>query len=188
MIASLRGTLLSKSANEIVVECGGVGYLAFVSVLTSEKMPEIGTEVKIFTLLQPREDAMNLYGFSSESERSAFKLLTSVSGIGAKIALGILSSVSIPDLFNLITSNNILAFKKLPGIGTKTAERIILELKDKIYHLDIKDSTDTSYNKSVIVNESVSALINIGYTKAIAEKAINLYFRMKKQMICQLKK
>lgn len=176
MIASLRGILIYKSANEVVIECNGVGYLVFVSVITSEKTPDIGNEVKLFTLLQPREDALNLYGFISETERAAFKLLNSVSGIGAKIALGILSSVSISDLFNLITTNNIVAFKKLPGIGLKTAERIILELKDKVYQLDIKDTSDTSYSKNVIVNESVSALINIGYSKAMAEKAVKLVF------------
>ncbi len=176
MIASLKGILIHKSANEVVIECNGVGYLVFISVITSEKLPDIGNEVRLFTLLQPREDAMNLYGFTSETERAAFKLLNSVSGIGAKIALGILSSVTISDLFNLITNNNIIAFKKLPGIGTKTAERIILELKDKVYQLDIKDTQDTSYTKNVIVNESVSALINIGYSKVIAEKAVKLVF------------
>jgi holliday junction DNA helicase RuvA len=172
MIAQLNGTIISKTSTEVVVDCGGVGYLVFISVITSEHLPEISEKARIFTLLIPREDALQLFGFWSESEREAFKLLTSISGIGPKIALGILSSVSIKELQEYIFTGNIIALTKLPGIGKKTAERIILELRDRISKLgEIVEIGETG-SQNLIKQEAMSALITLGYNRLIAEKSV----------------
>ncbi|MBX3043236.1 MAG: Holliday junction branch migration protein RuvA [Candidatus Kapabacteria bacterium] len=173
MIASLNGKLISRSTTAAVVECGGVGYFVNVSIATSDKLPEIGQNVFLLTVFQMREDAVNLYGFSSESEREAFNMLTSVSGIGAKTSLGILSSVSPESLSNFIINQNLPALQKMPGIGKKTAERLCFELRDKAINLLGSDSSISPVTPNqAIVNESVAALIALGYNKNTAEKAV----------------
>ena len=174
MIAQLNGSLLSKNSTEVVVDCGGVGYIANISVNTSERLPEIGEQVKIYTLLIPREDALQLYGFWNEAEREAFKILISVSGVGPKIALGILSSVTVEELQKYILSNNLNALQKLPGIGKKTAERLALELRDKVLKLGIYDTSGLEAVPSTIAQEALSALLTLGYSRLIADKAIRL--------------
>ncbi|MGA2296183.1 MAG: Holliday junction branch migration protein RuvA [FCB group bacterium] len=174
MIAQLNGKLLSKNSTEVVIDCGGVGYIANVSVNTSERLPEIGENVKIFTLLIPREDAMQLFGFWNEAEREAFKILISVSGVGPKIALGILSSVTVEDLQKYILSNNLNALQKLPGIGKKTAERLALELRDKVIKLGVYDTSGLEGVPNRIAQEALSALLTLGYSRLIADKAIRL--------------
>lgn len=175
MIAQLRGKLVTKSSTEIVVECGGVGYVASVSVSTAEKLPPLGSEVIVLTLLAVREDSMQLFGFINEAERDAFKQLISISGIGGKIALGILSSITIQELQEIIIRNDLLRLQKLPGVGRKTAERIIVELRDKIGKIAVTSaSVDTTHNltQAEVRQESLSALITLGYARPIAEKAI----------------
>ena len=173
MIAQLRGKIVSKTSTEIVIDCNGVGYLASITVTTSEKLPGPGEEAMVYTLLIPREDALNLYGFRDEQERLAFTLLTSISGIGAKIALGILSSLSIEELRSLVIEGNTLAMTKLPGIGKKTAGRIILELKDKMLKLDIGDgNSDSGGSFALIKQEALAALVTLGYSRLTAEKAV----------------
>lgn len=173
MIASINGKLLSKSSTNAVIECSGVGYLLNISLNTSEKLPEIGQQVFLFTVFQMREDAVNLYGFANESEREAFNMLNSVSGIGAKTSLGILSSVNIDSLANFIINQNLPALQKLPGIGKKTAERLCFELREKAVSLIGLSSIPTPATKNqAILNEAVSALIALGYNKNTAEKAV----------------
>ena len=173
MIASINGKLLSKGSTNAVVECGGVGYMLNISLSTSEKLPSIGENTFLLTVFQMREDAVNLYGFASESEREAFNMLTSVSGIGAKTSLGILSSISIDSLANFIVNQNLIALQKLPGIGKKTAERLCFELRDKaISLLGVSGTTTLITPNQSVVNEAVSALIALGYNKNTAEKAV----------------
>lgn len=172
MIAQLYGKLVCKSSTEAVVDCGGVGYLVNVSIATSDKLPEVGADVKLQTLLIPREDALNLYGFWCDAERDAFKMLISISGIGPKMALGTLSSVSLEELQVYILSGNFHALQKLPGIGKKTAERLVLELKDKITKLNIPGKPDISKSLNLVAQEGIAALITLGYSRAIAEKAV----------------
>jgi holliday junction DNA helicase RuvA len=172
MIAQLKGILIFKSSTEAVIDCGGVGYLANISVNTSQELPEINQEVLIYTLLLPREDAINLYGFWTKSEREAFKILTSISGIGPKSALGILSSLTVEELQGYIIQGNINALQKLPGIGKKTAERLILELKDKITKLGDFEVSSIGYEQNLIKQEALSALVILGYSRIIAEKAV----------------
>lgn len=171
MISFLRGKLIFKSSTDAVIDCGGVGYQAFISLNTSGHLPEVGEETSLFTLLQPREDSLNLYGFWDEQEREAFRLLISISGIGAKTALTILSSISLQDLQEYVVTGNIASLSKLPGVGKKTSERIILELKDKILKFgDIRSGADTQLNR--IKDEALSALLTLGYNRQAAEKAI----------------
>lgn len=172
MIAQINGKLIAKNSTEVVVDCGGVGYLVFVSVVTSERLPDAGSNAMLYTLLIPREDALQLYGFWCEAEREAFKMLISISGVGPKIALGALSSVSLEELQVYVLSGNYHALQKLPGIGKKTAERLVLELKDKIAKLNIPGKPDISKSTSLIAQESISALITLGYTRLVAEKAV----------------
>jgi len=172
MISQLKGTLIEKTPTEIVVDCGGVGYSALVSVRTSDELPKIGENVTIKTLLIPRDDALNLFGFLTEMERNTFKLLISISGIGPKMAIGILSSVAITDFQEYIASGNANAITKLPGIGKKTAQRLILELKDKINLLGGGSASVFAKEQNLIKQEALSALITLGYSRAVAEKSI----------------
>jgi holliday junction DNA helicase RuvA len=172
MIAYLKGELYSKSSSELIINCSGVGYLVFTSMNTFEKLPEIRQIVELNTLLIPREDAMQLYGFIEKGELDMFKLLISINGVGPKSALGILSSIS-PEVFrDYIVTNNLRQLQKLPGIGKKTAERLILELKDKIEKLKIDSTLGSTVN--IYTEEALSALIALGYNRALAEKAVRL--------------
>lgn len=172
MIAQLNGIIISKNTTELIIDCNGVGYLIYISLNTSSILPDIGNKASIFTLLIPREDSIQLYGFANEAEREAFKMLISISGIGPKSAIAILSSMSVEILASYIATSNVAALQKLPGIGKKTAERLILELKDKILKLNlpVQDGLPPSYN--LIYQEALSALITLGYSTPIAEKAI----------------
>ncbi len=173
MIARLNGKLISKSSTDAIIDCGGVGYNALITVNTSEQLPEIGADVTLQTLLIAREDSLNFFGFIDETEKEAFKTLISISGIGPKMALGILSSVQVGELIKHILEGNIIALKKLPGIGKKTAERLHYELKDKITQLAEKDALSPDKVGSALVKEeAVSALAALGYSKALAEKCV----------------
>ena len=171
MIALLKGKIYSKSSTEIIIDCNGVGYQVAVSVNTSEKLPDCDYEAKVFTLLIPREDSITLYGFAEESEREAFKMLISISGIGPKSAIGILSSVSVDELQEYVLTNNLHSLQKLPGVGKKTAERLLLELKDKAGKIATPQSK-TKTNLNVFISEALAAMTTLGYSKPIAEKAI----------------
>lgn len=173
MIASLNGKLISKSSTSAVVECMGVGYLINISLNTSEKLPNLGENVFLLTVYQLREDSVNLFGFHSEVEREAFNMLISVSGVGAKTTLGILSSISVDSLANFIINQNLPALQKLPGIGKKTAERLCFELREKAIALvgSTSENLPRNPNQSVI-NEAIAALVTLGYNKNIAEKAV----------------
>ncbi len=172
MIVQLSGEIVSKSATEIVMDCNGVGYGIMVSVNTSEKMPEPANKAKLLTILIPREDSMQLFGFYENSERDAFRMLISISGVGPKIALGILSSLKVEELREYILTGNLHALTKLPGIGKKTAERLHLELKDKINKISAGDFEPIETSINLVRQEALSALITLGYSRPIAEKAI----------------
>ncbi|MBL7974947.1 MAG: Holliday junction branch migration protein RuvA [Candidatus Kapabacteria bacterium] len=172
MIARLHGILIEKSTNEVVVDCNGVGYVASVSVATSEVM-QLGEKVSVYTYLAVREDALQLFGFATKEERDMFLLLTSISGIGGKIALGLLSAASIKELQQAIVEKNSTFLQRLPGIGKKTAERIVLELQDKVQTLAIGvDKTQVNGGMSFVQSEAVAALSALGYQRAAAEKAV----------------
>jgi Holliday junction DNA helicase RuvA len=176
MIASLRGKLIYTDATCAVVECGGVGYKCFVTKNTLYNLPQKNDEVFLHTFLAVREDAMDLYGFREIEELDAFKLVTSVNGVGAKVGLALLSEFTASQLTLYIASGDYKALTTASGVGPKLAQRIVLELKDKVGSLQ---SGDTLVIKSVgnaTVNsntkEAVSALVSLGYTQSEASLAV----------------
>lgn len=177
MFAYLKGSLEVKTKGYIVVDVGGVGYKVFMSQTAIEKIGEIGNTIKVHTYLRVREDDMSLYGFNTNEELRMFELLLSVSGIGAKSAIGILSNIT-PSCFALaVISNDIAKIKSLPGIGPKSAQRIILELKDKISKEETSEEIDQIEIQKVEqmsnnVQEAISALQVLGYTRKEIEKSL----------------
>lgn len=172
MISRLRGTVLFKSATEVVIDCNGVGYLVSISINTSEKLPDVNCEAVLETILIPREDALNLYGFSDDSERIMFRHLIAVSGIGTKTAMAILSSLSVDEFKDYIYLGNVNGLQKLPGIGRKTAERLILELKDKVSKISSTGTGSNQSGQTPSKHEAVLALVALGYAHQTAEKSV----------------
>lgn len=170
MIYSLHGKLLVKEMNFIAVECGGVGYGCRTSYNTISKLGAIGSEVNIFTHLYIKENVVELFGFSSEQELNCFRLLISVTGIGGKAAVSILSDMTPEKFAFAVASGDSKAFTKTKGIGAKSAQRIVLELKDKI-SVESLDMTDSGYTsgaavpESSAVGEALEALMVLGYSQ-----------------------
>ena len=164
MIGSLRGRLASKQAPQIVVECNGVGYEVETPMSTFLDLPAIGTELFLFTHLVVREDAQILYGFSSEDERLMFRTLLKVNRVGAKMALGILSAMSTSDFRRCVEFEDATSLSKIPGVGKKTAERLIIEMRDRIGASAA--GTGKSAPRTTEINprsEAVDALVALGY-------------------------
>lgn len=176
MIDYLEGKLVHKHSNIAVIDISGIGFKVNISLQCFDKLPEINSKLKLFTILKPKEDDIQLYGFIDKSERELFELITSVSGIGQKTGLLILSSVTPNEFVKFINTENIIALQKMQGIGKKTAERLVFELKDKVKTLSLYDqssesSSEISSNKTH--SEAIMALISLGYSKASAEKAVS---------------
>lgn len=177
MFAYIKGNLEVKTKGYVVIDVSGVGYKIFMSETAIEKLGEIGQVVKVHTYLRVREDDMSLYGFNTNEELRMFELLLSVSGIGAKSAISILSNIT-PSSFALaVITNDVAKIKALPGIGPKSAQRIILELKDKIETEEaIAENKMEETQETAIDNENmteaISALQVLGYSKKEIEKAI----------------
>lgn len=182
MYAYIKGTLEIKSLGYIVVEtANGVGYKIFMSESAIDRLAEIGEVVKIYTYLKVKEDEMSLYGFITNEELHMFELLISVSGIGAKSAISILSNIT-PSSFALaVITDDVATIKALPGIGAKTAQRIILELKDKVKasedanKADFEKMLSKKENSLETVSEAVAALQVLGYSRKEIEKALEKF-------------
>lgn len=176
MIASLRGKLIYSDNTFAVIECGGVGYKCFVTKNTLYNLPQNGEEVMLYTFLSVREDAMDLYGFKENEELETFKLITSVNGVGAKIGLALLSELTPSQVKLYIASNDPKALTAANGVGIKLAQRIVLELKDKVGSLHSDDGTEIKLagNASFNTNtkEAVSALVALGYTQSESTLAV----------------
>lgn len=172
MISYLFGTIVEKKPTHAIIACGGVGYGVMISLATYERLPEVGADAALHTHLVVREDALTLYGFSQQEEREMFLLLTTVSGVGPKIAIGILSAAGIDTLKENIAHANSAALTTLPGIGRKTAERITLELRDKITSTGSMGSSGGAGTKADARSEALAAMLALGYTRLSAEKAI----------------
>ena len=158
MIARLNGLLIEKSPPLIVLDCGGVGYEIEVPMSTFYNLPEIGAKVNLLTYMVVREDAQLLYGFGTEQEKSMFKQLLKVNGIGAKSALSILSGVSIDDLVQAVSMQEVGMLTRIPGIGKKTAERLLLELKGKFGAAGLVAGSQKSASHDIL-----NALVALGY-------------------------
>ncbi len=169
MIAHLRGRLVSKHPNQAIVDCAGVGYDVAISVPTFSDLPSLGAEVSLFIHTHVREDALALYGFLRAEEKSLFERLISVSGIGPKLAITILSGMPAEEMVSAIRSNDLARLTRIPGIGKKTAERMVLELRDK---LDAFAAAPVRA-ASPVEDDVLSALLNLGYQRPAAEKAVS---------------
>jgi holliday junction DNA helicase RuvA len=170
VIAHIRGQLISKHPNQAIVDCNGVGYDIVITVPTYSDLPEASNEVSLFIHTHVREDQIALFGFLRAEEKQLFEKLITVSGIGPKLAITILSGMPTPDMVGAIRGNDIQRLTKIPGIGKKTAERMVLELRDK---LDAFGTTSEPVTKTLPVEEDVlSALENLGYQRAIAQRAM----------------
>ncbi|MFL2603050.1 MAG: Holliday junction branch migration protein RuvA [Flavobacteriaceae bacterium] len=170
MITQIKGRLIEKSPTELVVDCNGIGYSVNISLNT---YTQIGNDenIKLYTYLLIKEDSHSLYGFFKKSERSLFKLLISVSGVGASTARMMLSSLSPSEIISAIMSENIQVVQSIKGIGLKTAQRIILELKDKVLSLDEAGDDSLTLNKQS--EEASSALEVLGYSKKQTSKLLS---------------
>ena len=174
MIATLRGVLVMKSPTEIVVDVAGVGYAVSIPLSTYETLGAVDTPVRLYTHLHVREDTLHLFGFATEEERAVFRLLIAVTGIGPKMAQGILSGIPVPDLKRHLSSGDTGALTTIPGIGRKLAERLVLELREKIGKAGTSAETTAlpSDPQSRIRAEALLALTSLGYNRAAAEKAV----------------
>ncbi len=175
MIAQLRGTLLEKHPNQVVVETGGVGYDVTIPISTYSALPEAGQEVRLRIYTHVREDALALFGFATAEEKLLFEKLIGVSGIGPKLAITVLSGLAAADLIAAIRAGDAARLVRIPGVGRKTAERIILELKEKLPEAVAAASAAASPGKpglSAIEQDVCSALVNLGCPPAAAEAAV----------------
>lgn len=173
MIYSVKGKLTYIDAQFVVVECGGVGFKCFTSLNTAKSIGNVGSEVTLFTHLAVKEDAMDLYGFSTNQELDSFKLLITVSGIGPKAAVSILSELAPDRLALAIASGDIKAITKANGVGKKTAERVVLELKDKMVNTATGEVSGAVSSAASIAEESssaeaVAALVALGFGQSDA--------------------
>jgi Holliday junction DNA helicase RuvA len=172
MIAHLRGKLISRHPNLIIVETAGVGYDLTISVPAFAELPSLGSEVAFHIHTHVREDQIALYGFLRPEEKQLFEKLITVSGIGPKLAITILSGMAADEMVNSIRSNDLARLTKIPGIGRKTAERMVLELRDKLPPAGT-DQVQVIPSLSATQEDVLSALVNLGYQRSPAEKALS---------------
>ena len=175
MFAYIKGSLEMKSNGYIVIDINGLGYKVFMSQNNIDTIGELHNIIKVFTYVKVREDDISIYGFKTQEELKMFELLISVSGVGAKSALVMLSCIEPSDFAIAVISNDVKVLTKVPGIGNKSAQRIILELKDKLKEEQLeeklKDSSKKLKDNSENINEAISGLMVLGYSKKDIEKA-----------------
>ncbi len=171
MIAHLRGKLLAKHPNQAIVETAGVGYDVTITVPTFSDLPGVGSEVALHIHTHVREDLLALYGFLRPSEKNLFEKLITVSGIGPKLAVTILSGMAADEMVSAIRGNDVARLTRIPGIGKKTAERMVLELRDKLPSQSAGEVA-AAPAMSPVEEDVLSALMNLGYQRASAEKAL----------------
>lgn len=193
MIARLKGILVDSDFNQVIIDVNGVGYLVFIPVSTFDKLPLPGHEVTLLINTQVREDAINLYGFATSGEKVLFEQLMTVNGVGAKLALAILSSMPTAAFCSAIISGNIDAMKKIPGVGKKTAERLLLEMRDKIDKLSlaagpVPNSAAANVPDTLreTVNDAIRALEGLGYKRDRITGVLNEYIGSADESECTL--
>ena len=179
MLASLKGELTHLDPNYCIIECGGVGFRCYITARTLGAMPSVGNIVKIFTYMSVKEDAIDLYGFSDMAELECFKLITSVSGVGPKIGIAILSTFTPEQIFIYIANNDPKSLTAASGVGLKLAQRIILELKDKVpsFNGNVDNNISVVGNVGTVTNskEAISALVSLGYSQSEATLAVGKF-------------
>jgi len=178
MIASLSGILSSKTPQDAVISVQGVGYQVFIALSTYFTLPDLNAPVQVFVSTHWRNDTIQLFGFGTTQEKQAFSLLTTITGVGPKLALSALSTLSVPELCRAIESGDVETLSSIPGVGKKSASRIVLELKDKTHRIIISEpqQPSTAPNKpaNFLQEEASSALINLGYRAPEVKKAMDL--------------
>lgn len=176
MIYNVRGTLTYTDINYAVVECGGVGFKCFVSMTTLKELPSLGKEANLYTYLAVREDAMDLFGFATQQELDAFKLLITVSGVGPKAAMAVLSVLPPDRLSIAVSSGDVKSIQSAQGVGKKTAERIVLELKDKMLGIAPSNAAAVQGIQAVASNsdaqEAVEVLVSLGFNQSDAATVV----------------
>ena len=173
MIAQVRGRLLRKEPQEVVVDVGGVGYRVVIPLSTFYRIGEPGEEVTLLTHTHVREDALGLFGFLTAVEQALFERLIGVSGVGPKLAVGVLSGIEAPDLVAALRASDVVRLTRIPGVGKKTAERLVLELKDKVQGLAATEEAAGPSPVSRAKEDLVSALVHLGYSRPEAEKGVD---------------
>lgn len=179
MIAHLKGELIEKTPASLVVDVRGVGYEVFIPLTVYYELPENGATVSLYIHTRMREESLKLFGFLKEADKQMFELLTRISKVGPKIALAILSGMTGQELTQAVFNHDISTLSTIPGVGRKTAERLALELKDKLSELNLQPETAIADNApgNGLKDDAVSALVNLGYKKAQAEQALKKVWR-----------
>ncbi len=165
MIASLKGIVSSKRPEGVIIDVGGIGYHVSIPLCSLGNIPDAGGEIFLHTYTHVREDALQLYGFLSEEERKVFATLLGINGIGPKLGLTILSGMPVQRFMEAVANEDIPLLSSIPGLGKKTASRLILELREKLPKISV-------HSKDKISDDAVSALINLGYRRSLSEKAV----------------
>jgi Holliday junction DNA helicase RuvA len=176
MIAHLRGSLQSKSPRYLILDVNGVGYEVTVPLTTFYELPDLGSTVSFHIHTHVRENALQLFGFRTPQEKEVFVRLMGVNGIGPRLAINILSGISAGELVATVRQEDVARLIVIPGVGRKTAERIIVELRDKLATLDIPGESDLparQQTSTAVVDDALSALLNLGYKRAVAQRAID---------------
>ncbi|KUG23862.1 holliday junction dna helicase ruva [hydrocarbon metagenome] len=177
MIALISGKIVYKGIAHVIVDVQGVGYRVFIPLTTFYELPEAGQMITLHIHTNVKEDAINLFGFNTVQERDFFQLMISVSGIGPKIAMNILSGISVPELLNAISSGNVNKLVRIPGVGKKMAERLILELKEKVLKKIMLEKVPEAGVQSrvddILMEDVLSALVNLGYKNNVAQDALD---------------
>jgi Holliday junction DNA helicase RuvA len=172
MIGQLRGRLTDKRPNQVLVDVGGVGYVVQVPLSTFAALGDLHTEVTLLIHTHVREDALSLYGFLSSREKHFFEMLLSASGVGPSLALKILSGMSVDELVPAIRGSDLARLTRIPGVGRKTAERIVVELRDKLDAVAVEAERPAASSPAGVEADVVSALVNLGYDSRAAESAV----------------
>jgi holliday junction DNA helicase RuvA len=172
MIGQLTGKIFHKTPTETIIDIGGVGYQVNIPVTTFDRLPEIGEIVTVFTYLHVREDALQLYGFSTKQDKELFRKLITVSGVGPKLAQTVMSGLSYDELIRSIQQGNIAQLNKIAGVGRKTAERLIVELRDKLAEVQLAEEPAGIKTVDTIQTEALLALTTLGYSRNASENAL----------------
>ena len=179
MIAQIRGKLILKTVSMVIIDNHGIGYEVMIPLSTYYELPDVGSEVSLFVYTFFKQDSILLVGFCTENEKQLFKLMISVSGIGPRLAVNVLSGINSSELIHAIANNDLNRLLKVPGLGRKMAQRVILELRDKVSEWTSKEQITFINNKkdaidqSVMEEDAISALINLGYKSQAAKDAID---------------
>ncbi len=186
MIAKISGNLARKVPGEIIVDVGGVGYQIFIPLSVFYRLPEVGAAVSLYVHTHLREDALQLFGFLEEAEKQIFLLLNNVAGIGPKLAVNILSGIPAEDLARALKEGDQARLLSIPGVGKKLAERMVVELRDKVGTLRTEE--EARNDGSQLMRDAVSALVNLGYRRAEAEKNVRDITRGGEQLLADVLK